>query len=54
MTQGHNVLTEIVFSVLRFSQLGRQGFQTVLAWLEEADTLHVRHSISFLVVYSVR
>lgn len=52
-TQGDNVLTEIVFSVLRLSQLDCQRFQTVLAWLEEADALHVGHSITLLVVYSV-
>ena len=53
-TQEDNVLTEIIFSVFGLSQLSCQRFQTILAWLEEADALHVRHPIAVLVVYSVR
>ena len=51
---GYDSPTQVVFAILGFSQLCLECFETVLARLEEADALHVRHAVALLVVDLVR
>lgn len=47
-------LTEIVLPILRLAQLGGQSLKTVLIGLEEADALHMGHSVALLIVDFIR
>ena len=43
-------LTEVVLPVLGLTQLSRKSLEALLARLEEADALHVRHTVPLTVV----
>lgn len=49
-SRGIHRLTQEVLPILGFPQLGLERLETVLVILQEADTFHVRHAISLLVV----
>ena len=50
---GIHPLTQVILSVFRFLQLSLEGPEAVLAVLQKADALHVRHAFALVVVDAV-